>query len=94
MNYEEKVRQHLIDKGFSFEDRHGYTQFNYTNVDGEPVDRILKEFLEQDFNIKFRIEYIFCSEFENRNIYAFSISIFEKSTGKLFSIPLAVFDQS
>ena len=92
MNYEQKVLQCLIDKGFSFENECGYTQFNFIHADGESVDKVLWEFLEQDFNIKFRIESIFCSKFENRNIYAFSISIFEKSTEKLFSIPLPVFD--
>ena len=94
MNYEKKVLQNLIDKGFSFEDKCGYTQFNFTNEDGESIEKTLKEFLEQDFNIKFRVESIFCCKIENRNIYAFSISILEKSTEKLFSIPLAVFDQS
>ena len=92
MNYEQKVLQHLIDKGFSFDDEHGYTQFNFTNANGESINRTLWEFLEQDFNIKFRIESIFCSKIKNRNVSAFSISILEKSTGKLFSIPLAVFD--
>ena len=92
MNYEQKVLQHLIDKGFSFDDEYGYTYFNFTNANGESINRTLWQFLEQDFNIKFRIESIFCSKIKNRNISAFSISILEKSTGKLFSIPLAVFD--